>query len=185
LAERLADTELAAVYASDLTRALETARAVADRQGVEVRVVPELREVDVGSWSGLTQTEAEGRFPDGFRRWRDGLPGWDDGETYEAMKDRVVAAILRIAAEEPDEPVLVVAHGGPIRAIHAAALGLDVQTYRRMRPVEPNARLSAVCVVDGALTELCHAGDIDELVGRDRRERAEAAARASAPDPAA
>jgi hypothetical protein len=39
--------------------------------------------------------------------------------------------------------------------------------------------------VDGELTELCHAGDIDELVGRDRRKRAEAAARASAPDPAA
>jgi len=185
LAERLAGTQLKAVFSSDLGRARDTARAVADRQGVDLRMLPDLREVDVGSWAGLTRDEAAERFPEGYRRWREGLPGWEDGETYEAMSDRVVGAIRRIAEEHPDNPVLVVSHGGPIRAIHAAALGLDVSTYRRMRPVEPNARLSAVCVVDGELTELCRASEIDELVARDRRERAEAAARAPAPDPAA
>ena len=71
--------------------------------------------------------------------------------------------------------MLVVSHGGCIRAIHAAALGLDVHIYRRIRPVEPNARLSAVCVENGRLTELCRAGEIDELVARDQRERLAAA----------
>ncbi len=175
LAERLDETPLECVYASDLTRARETARAVAERKGIELRTLPALREVDVGSWAGLTKAEAEARFPDAFGRWRDGHIGWDDGETYEQMTERIVDAARRIAAGHPDEPVLVVSHAGPIRALHACALGLDVHAYRRLRPVEPNARLSAVCVEDGRLTELCPAGRIDEMIARDQRERLEAA----------
>ena len=181
LAERLADTQLEAVYSSDLRRARDTAAVVAEAQGLEVQALRELREVDVGSWSGLTRADAELRFPAGFRRWLEGLPGWDDGETYEEMSARVVGAVRRIAAAHPDAPALVVSHGGPIRSIHAAALGLDIHAYRRMRPVEPNARLSAVCVVDGEFTELCPAGEIDELIARDQRERAEAASRPPTP----
>jgi broad specificity phosphatase PhoE len=181
LAQRLAHVELDAVYSSDLRRALDTATAVAQRQGLDVQVLEELREVDVGSWSGLTREEAEERFPDGFHRWRTGFPGWDDGETYEAMADRVLAVVDRLARRHEGGRLLVVSHGGPIRALHAAALGLDVHAYRRLRPVEPNARLSAVCFVDGRLTELCPAVEIDELIARDQRERREAAAQPPTP----
>ena len=181
LADRLAHIELDAVYSSDLQRARDTAAVVADSQGIELRQLPELREVDVGSWSGLTRAEAEERFSEGFTRWREGYPGWEDGETYEAMTDRVLGAVDRIAAEHEGGRVLVVSHGGPIRAMHAAALGLDIHAYRRLRPVEPNARLSAVCVVDGMLTELCPAGEIDALIARDQDKRREAAAQPPTP----
>ncbi|MBD0290777.1 MAG: histidine phosphatase family protein [Thermoleophilia bacterium] len=182
LAERLDGTELAAVYSSDLERARATAAAVAERQGVPHLVDADLREVDVGSWAGLTRAQAERRFPEAFARWSDGYAGWPDGETYEAMSARVVTAVKRIAREHRDRPVLVVSHGGPIRAIHAAALGLDVQTYRRLRPVEPNARLSAVCLDDAcSFTELCPAGSIDDAIARDREERLEAARRPPTP----
>jgi phosphoserine phosphatase len=176
LANRLAHIELDAVYSSDLQRAADTAADVARAQGLEVVELPELREVDVGSWSGLTRAEAEERFPEGFARWREGFPGWDDGESYDTMAERVLDAMLGIAEEHEDGRVLVVSHGGPIRAIHAAALGLDVHAYRRLRPVEPNARLSAVCYSDGALTELCPANEIDALIERDQAERRAAAA---------
>jgi broad specificity phosphatase PhoE len=181
LAERLADIGLDAVYSSDLARARDTAAAVARAQGLEVTTVPELREVNVGSWEGLTREEAEQRFPDGFRRWLGGGTGWDDGETYGEMSARVVAAVEAIGRRHEGGRALVVAHGGPIRAIHAAALGIQVEAYRRIRPVEPNARLSAVCFVDGALTELCPAGRIDELLEHDQQERREAAARPPTP----
>ena len=171
LAERLADIEIDVVYASDLRRARETAEAVARRKGLAVEVVPELREVDVGSWSGLTRAEAEEVFPQGFRRWLGGGPGWDDGETYEEMAARVERVVRAIAAKRPHGRVLVVSHGGPIRAVHALALGLGVHTYRRMRPVEPNARLSAVCIEDGRFTELCPASELDELLARDQAAR--------------
>jgi broad specificity phosphatase PhoE len=181
LAERLAHVALDAVYSSDLRRAADTAAEVARTQGLEVIELPELREVDVGSWSGLTRDQAEERFPEGFARWREGFPGWDDGESYEQMTVRVLDAVLGVARANESGPALVVSHGGPIRAIHAAALGLDVHTYRRMRPVEPNARLSAVCYADGVLTELCPANEIDELIARDQAERRAAAAQPPTP----
>jgi len=181
LADRLAHIELDAVYSSDLKRARDTAAVVAGSQGLELRQLPDLREVDVGSWSGLTRDEAQERFPEGFARWRDGYPGWKDGETYEAMTDRVLRAVDEIAAEHEGGRVLVVSHGGPIRAMHAAALGLNVHAYRRLRPVEPNARLSAVCFVEGKLTELCPAGEIDALIALDQEERREAAAQPPTP----
>jgi broad specificity phosphatase PhoE len=177
LAERLRHVELDAVYSSDLRRAADTAAAVSN----EVIELPALREVDVGSWSGLTRAEAEERFPDGVARWREGFPGWDDGESYEELTRRVLGAVLEIARRHEGGRVLVVSHGGPIRALHAAALGLDVHTYRRMRPVEPNARLSAVCSANGALTELCPANEIDDLIARDQAERRAAAAQPPTP----
>ena len=181
LAERLDRTPLEAVYASDLARARDTAATVAKRLDVPLVTLRELREVDVGSWAGLTRPEAETRFPDAFARWKEGYPGWDDGETYEEMTERVLEAIRRIAAEHRSAPVLVVTHAGPIRALHSAALGLDIHAYRRLRPVEPNARLSAVCLRDGEFTELCPAGSIDEVVARDQEERLEAVRKAPSP----
>jgi broad specificity phosphatase PhoE len=149
LAERLHAVPLVAVYASDLTRARDTARAVADRKGLEVIARPDLREVDVGSWSGLTRAEVEARFPDGIRRWLEGEQGWDGGESYEEMAARVVSAVRQIATVHPNETVLIVSHGGSVRAIHAHALGVAFHAYRRSAPVEPNARLSAVVVENG------------------------------------
>jgi broad specificity phosphatase PhoE len=181
LAERLADVALDAVYSSDLRRARETAEAVARAQELVVVQLPELREVDVGSWEGLTRAGAETRFPDGFRRWLAGGTGWDDGESYGEMSARVLDAVDGIARENEGGRVLIVSHGGPIRAIHGAALGMDVEAYRRVRPVEPNARLSAVCVEAGRLSELCPAGRIDELLARDQEERRKAAFRPPSP----
>ena len=182
LAERLAAIPLDAVYSSDLQRARLTAQAVARAQGLRVEQLAALREVDVGSWSGLTREQAEVRFPEGFRRWLGGGTGWDDGETYAELGKRVLAAVYEIAARHDGGRVLIVSHGGPIRVLHGAALGLEVEAYRRIRPVEPNARLSAVCVEDGRLTEICPAGQLDELLARDEEERRRAAA--SPPSPA-
>jgi broad specificity phosphatase PhoE len=175
LGDRLADIALDAVYSSDLRRARETAEAVALPHGLDVIELPELREVDVGSWEGLTRDEAEAKFPDGFRRWLAGGTGWNDGETYAEMSRRVLAVVEQIASDHEDGRILIVSHGGPIRAIHGAALGMDVEAYRRIRPVEPNARLSAVWVEHGRLRELCPAGQIDELLERDQEERRRAA----------
>lgn len=181
LATRLSDTDLNAVYASDLQRARETAEIVARTKGLVVETTPDLREVDVGSWSGLTRAEAEQRFPDQYARWLAGGEGWEDGETYEQLGERVLRALHAIAAKHDGDRVLLVAHGGSIRAIHAAALGVDVHTYRRVQRVEPNATLSAVCVEDGRLTELCRAEDLDEFLVRDQARRREAALKPPTP----
>jgi broad specificity phosphatase PhoE len=154
LADLVGSEKIDAVYTSPLSRARETAEIVAARAGLEAVALPELREVDTGSWSGLSRADVEARFPEGFTRWRSGGSGWEDGESYEEMAERVIGALRKIAEDHPDGRVLVISHGGPIRAIHAAAEGLAIKDYRRLKPVEPNARLSAVAVENGRLTRL-------------------------------
>jgi broad specificity phosphatase PhoE len=152
LADAVTGANVEAIYSSPLMRALETARIVAARTGLEVMEDDDLREVDTGGWSGLSREEVQQRFPEGFERWISGGAGWEDGESYEDMAERSLRAVGRIAEAHPRGRVLVVSHGGPIRAIQAAANGMDIHEYRRLRPVEPNARLSAVAVENGTIT---------------------------------
>lgn len=130
LAETLTDRAIDVVYSSDLLRAHETALIVGERLALPVSVDAGLREVDVGDWSGRVHSEIEGLDPDGYRRWREGGKGWAGGESYEEMGERVVAAVLRLAARHPGETVLIVTHGGSIRACRATAAGLDYAASR-------------------------------------------------------
>jgi probable phosphoglycerate mutase len=111
LARTLADEPLDAVYASDLSRAHETARAVAEGRGLPVRTEASLREKSFGTWEGLTGSEIQERFPDALQGH------WGDGEQADEMAARVLEAVRRIAVAHPGERVLVVSHGGPLRAV--------------------------------------------------------------------
>ena len=143
--------QLAAVYSSPLRRALETAEVLAASHGLEPVPVDDLREVDVGSWSGLTRAEVEERFPAQFARWLDYGQGWEDGETYEEMGRRAVDALLRLAAAHDGERVLAVTHGGPIRAAFAFADGTTHAEARRLGPRIRNTFVAELAVADGAL----------------------------------
>lgn len=110
LAERLAGDGIGAVYASDLSRARETAEIVGRRLGLTVVIDPDLREKNWGSWEGLTGTERE-RVE-------------YVGETTEEHAERIIRAVRRIAERHPDERVLVVTHGGSVRRIQAAVYGM-------------------------------------------------------------
>ena len=109
LADELRATPFDSVYSSDLRRAHETAEILAAPHGVPIVVDPDLREIDIGSWLGLTRAEIAERFPDGRR---------PDGETREQHAARVLAAVERIAREQLGRRVLVVTHGGTLRALH-------------------------------------------------------------------
>ena len=122
LAEQLVVDGISAIYSSDLRRASETAKVVGERLGLRVVEDTGLREIDVGSWSGLTRDQVRERFPEGFERWLGGEIG-HDGETREQLTERVVAAVERIAARHEGETVLLVMHGGAIRALRRQAAG--------------------------------------------------------------
>src|SRR4029079_16051617 len=78
LAEELAGEPIDAVYSSDLLRAHETARIVAEQRGLDVTRSRDLCEKNVGTWEGLTDVEINERFPQTLDlSWRD----WGDGET--------------------------------------------------------------------------------------------------------
>jgi broad specificity phosphatase PhoE len=141
LAQRLETEPLTAVYASPLRRARETAQIVAGTRGLRVRADDGLREVDLGSWSGLTRLEVEARFPDGYRRWLEYGHGWDDGESYEELGERVVTALVRVAAAHDGVAILVVTHGGPIRSAVAHASRIPYTEARRALDLVENCGL--------------------------------------------
>ena len=143
LAAQLDGDGLAAVYSSDLRRARETAGIVAARLGLDVTEERSLREIDVGSWSGLTRDEVRERYPEGFARWLAGDIG-HDGETREQLAKRVVGAVERIAEAHPDENVLVVSHGGAIRALRRHAAGDPGESLE-------NGATFALALVEGEL----------------------------------
>jgi probable phosphoglycerate mutase len=154
LAAELADVELAAVYTSSLRRARETAEVVAAARGLEPVAVDALREVNVGSWQGLTRAEIGERFPDQLARWLDYRQGWNDGESYDELSRRVVSALLELAAAHEGERILAVTHGGPIRAAFAFADRTSYAAVRRLGPTIGNAFLAEFAVEDGALRRL-------------------------------
>ena len=131
LAALLARRSVSTIYSSDLQRASETAGVVAESLGLPVQLDERLREVDVGEWSGLTTVEVEERFPGALARRRDGGSGWELGESYEAMGERVWAAVLAIAEAHPDEIVLAVTHVGPVRMMRRLA-GLQGEEWQRV-----------------------------------------------------
>ena len=148
LAEELAIDPPDAVYSSDLCRASETAQIVADRLGLTVALDARLREVDVGEWSGMTAAEVELRYPEGMRRRLAGGAGWERGERYEAMAERVLAALHDIAAVETGR-VLVVSHGGAMRAVwHACGCSDSV------RPRVGNCEVHRLLVEDGSMRRI-------------------------------
>jgi probable phosphoglycerate mutase len=155
LARSLRAIGIAAVYASDLRRASETAEIVAAALELPVRLDPALREIDVGSWAGQTLGELAARYPDAVARWQEtGEPGWDGGESHEEMAARVVAAIRSIAAAHADEEVLVVLHGGPLRAVKTIAAGFVYPGDRRSVARTDNCETYTIAVEDGAIRGL-------------------------------
>ena len=154
LARALESEGFSAVYSSPLERAAETARIIASKLGLEVRLDESLMEVDVGSWSGLTRGEIETRYADGFARWREYGHGWDDGETYEELGVRVLAGLRRIAESHPERHVLAVTHGGPIRSALAAADSVPFGSARRSIAVLENCATVRIVVRDGLLARM-------------------------------
>lgn len=132
---------LAAVARSDLPRVAETAAPTEELVPVAAQVDERLREIDVGSWSGLTRTQAAAADPERYAAWAGGqdvAPG--GGETFAELRARVVAGLSDVVAglgsrAEESATVVVFTHGGPIRVAVAAALGLPVGGHRSVKPV--------------------------------------------------
>jgi probable phosphoglycerate mutase len=106
-------THPVSVVSSDLPRATATADVIADVLGVGVRCSPELREVDVGRWQGLTDDEVAAVDPDLFQRWKAGEDVRRGGaETYAEAGARVASFLVDLAAASAtDVALVVVGHG--------------------------------------------------------------------------
>lgn len=144
LATHLRDTQIDAVYSSDLLRALQTAQVIVRHSGHEIHEDGRLREWDLGVLVGLCQAQAELEQPYAVRIRRDYLvdepiPG---GESIRRRFERVIRAVSEIAARHQGESVLVVSHGGPLGDCYRRAVGKDIA--ERMRIDLRNASINQV-----------------------------------------
>jgi probable phosphoglycerate mutase len=119
--------QVAAIYSSQLARALETAQIVGGVLGLEPVVDERLAESRRGSWEGRALDEIQASEPDAWAAWRRGGPGFrfPGGESLQEHQDRVLAALEDVRMGPL--PALVVSHGGSIRAAVCASdpRGLD------------------------------------------------------------
>ena len=119
-------------YSSDLQRAWETATVVGTALDLAPLPLPALREINVGSWSGLTGTEVLARDGETYVRYKSGEDvARGGGERFLDLYTRVVAAVDQLADQHPGRTLALFTHGGPVRALlmHAARdkSGLDVR----------------------------------------------------------
>jgi 2,3-bisphosphoglycerate-dependent phosphoglycerate mutase len=153
LADRLSDVDV--VYSSDLARARETAAVASERLGLEVRVEPRLRERAFGAWEGLTTDEIEADFAEQHQRWKAGEGfGAEDAEPFDVFAARVQSVLDDILERHPGERVLIVAHGGTIRVIHALASGLDYVRDHGLIPGVANCAVARYAARDGKLAPI-------------------------------
>ncbi len=132
MALALADEPISAIYASDLTRAWETAQHLARIQGMEVTREEGLRERGFGEFEGKTFAEIAALLPDQSMRWRKRDPDFapNGGESLIALRSRVVATAERLAAAHPGQLIAMVGHGGVMDVLYRAATRLDIQAPR-------------------------------------------------------
>jgi probable phosphomutase (TIGR03848 family) len=157
---------LAAVYASPLERAQETALPIAEACRLDVRTEPGLLECEVGEWTGAALKDLRRRpewrvlqrYPSGFR-----FPG---GESFTEMQGRVTATLGRLVAAHPGGTVVAVSHADPIKVAVAHALGTHLDLFQRI--VISPASVTAIAYGPGGprvLTVNATGGDLPRLGG--------------------
>lgn len=133
-ASALAETVLSfrpdCCFCSPMLRTRQTAEIVLRPEACGINYLPELREVDFGLWEGLSFDEIQARYPELAADWANkGVDfGFPEGEKIKDFWNRVRAA-ARLFTSGPEETVLIISHGGVIRALICHFLGLEFDNY--------------------------------------------------------
>ena len=144
LAAPLRGRPIAALYTSHLRRARQTAEAIAEALGLEVRLEPRLAELDQGKLEGLQIEEIEVHHNGFMAAWRSRpahlrMPG---GETLAELQERAWAAVEDLRSAHPRETIAAVSHNLAISAVLCRVLGIDLNAFRRIRQF--NAALNLI-----------------------------------------
>ena len=146
----LENFKIDAVYSSDLKRAYDTAKPIADALGLPVVTSKQIRELDVGLWGGKNGEELRAEFPENFALYKKdvALVRCDGGEGYADLWKRSLAEIERIARENDGNTIVIATHGGVIRCARTAWSGIPLERIASV-PHVPNASVSVAEYDDG------------------------------------
>ncbi|MCE0483988.1 MAG: histidine phosphatase family protein [Methylacidiphilales bacterium] len=132
LSIRLQSELIEAVYASPMSRTLETARILAEPHRLEVQPRDGLREISHGHWEEMTREEVQKKFPAEAREWDQdpytfAPPG---GESGLAVTARALPVLIDLVKTHPGGSIVVVSHKATIRLLLSSLLGFDPRRYR-------------------------------------------------------
>ena len=132
VAEALRDEGIDAIFTSDLSRARQTAQAIADASAAPLNLDAGLRERAFGRFEGCTWAEIAERWPEQSERWRrrDLEFSADGGETLPDFYARCIGAVERLAAASAGQTIAIVAHGGVMDCLYRAASRLALEAPR-------------------------------------------------------
>jgi alpha-ribazole phosphatase len=141
-----------AIYASPRVRTIESARIVAAFHECGCREDARLCEIDFGDFEGLTYDEIAERYPALYRQWMDAPTEvqFPNGESFAAIRGRVLASFSAICERHEGRPVAIVAHGGVIRILLAWALQMPDSCLFRL--AQDYAAMNLLTLVDGVPT---------------------------------
>ena len=160
----LQNTNLKAVYSSDLQRAHFTAEEIAAPHGLQVLAAHAWREIHFGDWAGADEIALLSKWPELWRaRQADPenvrAPG---GESLSDLWKRVQPAWESVVSEHEHEDVAIVAHQGTIRVLLLGLLGAPLGSYRTL--IVRNCSVSTIAVAAGkvSITGLNFCGHLDD-----------------------
>jgi alpha-ribazole phosphatase len=134
LARSLQAQHISTIYTSDLLRACQTAKMIA-AQSIQIEASSSWREIAFGAWEGLTYAQISQQFPshlDFFSHPLSASP--PDGETLQALMQRVQQAFLKLARSPIEEgDIVLVSHGGPLRVLLSIVLAMPLEQQWRLR----------------------------------------------------
>ena len=141
LGARLSQETISAVYASPMSRTIETAELIAAPHGLRVETIAELREISHGRWEGRTRSEVERDFGDEYQMWEDDPFTFapEGGESGLEVTARALPAILRLIELHEGKSLVVVSHKATIRLLISSLLGFDPRKYRDRLDQNPAA----------------------------------------------
>jgi probable phosphoglycerate mutase len=173
LARRLADDHLTAVYASPLSRTLETAALLAAPHGLTPVARDGLREISHGRWEGLTRKEVEAQFLGEYAAWETDPFTFapEAGESGVQVLARALPVIREIVTRHDGENVLVVSHKATLRLVISSLLGFDARGYRDRLDQAP-ACLNILDFKDPVRARLMLFNDISHYADQPLRPRA-------------
>ena len=130
LGRNLAVEGVDAIYASDLTRAMETAAPLAKRFGLEVIPDAALRELNFGAWEGRNFHDVNAEYPGAMKNFYNDpeLADIPDSENFTDFQKRVARRVRGIAEEHCGKRVIIVSHGASIRILFADILAMPIRS---------------------------------------------------------
>ena len=156
--------KISKVYTSNLQRAYITGKCVADRLGLDVIVREKLTEIHGGAWEGIGFAEMGTQYPREFALWTTdyGHSACPGGESVAQVADRFMEAVMQIVGENPEQTVLIVSHGTPVRIMQGLVQNGTLDNLNQI-PWASNASVTVLEYENGQWS--CPAASLDAHLG--------------------